>query len=314
MVNLVVNENMKIYRRWRTWIMIGVMVAFIMTGSIMDWYYDDRAASDEAWRVQVTEQLQQQREMLKDPEIHPGWKEEVEKNAALNEYRLEHDVRSPEGTMWDAINGIAGLSIIISLLTIIVAGDSLAGEFQSGTIKMLLIRPVTRTKILVSKYLSVMLFGVLLLVILFILSVLLNGMLYQFNYLDLPHLVMNDNGQVEERNMVVNLWKTYLLNGVTTVMFVTMAFMISAAFRSGTMAIGFSLFALFAGTIAAELVRMYDWGKYLLFSNLDLTQHLINQPYQEGMTLGFSITVLIVYFLIFNLVAWLVFTRRDVAA
>jgi ABC-2 type transport system permease protein len=32
------------------------------------------------------------------------------------------------------------------------------------------------------------------------------------------------------------------------------------------------------------------------------------------MTLGFSVAVLLVYFIVFNALSWLVFTRRDVAA
>lgn len=91
-----------------------------------------------------------------------------------------------------------------------------------------------------------------------------------------------------------------------------MAFMISSAFRSSALAIG--LFALFAGAILPELLQPYAWSKYLLFANIDLSQYLTGRPYQEGMTLSFSIAVLAAYFAAFNLVSWLVFTRRDVAA
>jgi ABC-2 type transport system permease protein len=216
--------------------------------------------------------------------------------------------------MWDGIYGSADLIILITLFAVIVAGDSLAGEFSSGTIKLLLIRPSNRLKILVSKYLSTILFGLGLLVTLFIISVLVNGILYQFGSMDLPLITTNEDGQVVEKNMVANLWKTYLLNVISTVMFVTMAFMISAAFRSSAMAIGISIFALFAGHMLLEVLQRYEWSKYLLFANTDLSQYLSGAPFQEGMTLAFSITVLIVYFVIFNLVSWIVFTKRDVAS
>jgi ABC-2 type transport system permease protein len=96
-------------------------------------------------------------------------------------------------------------------------------------------------------------------------------------------------------------------------MYVTMAFMISSAFRSSSMAIGFSIGTLFAGNILLEALQRFDWSRYLLFANIDLTQYLSEQPYQEGMTLSFSIGMLVVYFLVFNLISWLMFTRRDVA-
>ena len=56
--------------------------------------------------------------------------------------------------MWDGINGSASMVLVITVFTIIIAGDILAGEFSSGTIKLLLIRPANRLKILIAKYIS----------------------------------------------------------------------------------------------------------------------------------------------------------------
>lgn len=312
MVNLIRNENMKLYRRPRTWIMVGFMIAVVLFFSIMNWYYDDMKG--DAWRDQVIQERQELTEILKDPNMEEENKANFQELIATYDYQLEHDIRPEAGTMWDGINDSAELVVLITLFTVIIAGDSLAGEFTTGTIKLLLIRPVNRLKILISKYLSMLKFGILLLLILFIVSILINGLLYKFGQMNLPLVSINNEGQIVERNMFTNLWKTYLLNGVSTIIFVTMAFMISSAFRSSTMAIGFSIFALFAGSLVSELLQRYEWSKYLLFANIDLSQHLSGRPYQEGMTLTFSIIVLSTYFLIFNLVSWLVFTRRDVAA
>lgn len=314
MVNLIQNENMKLYRRPRTWIMIGFMIAAVLLLSIVNWYYDDKNVQGDAWREQVIQERQELTEALKDPKMEEENKAYIQELITTYDYQLEQNIRPIEGTMWDGINDSAELVILITLFTVIIAGDSLAGEFTTGTIKLLLIRPVNRLKILLAKYLSMIKFGILLLLILFVVSTLINGLLYKFGFMDLPLVSVNADGQIVERNMVTNLWKTYLLNGVSTIIFVTMAFMISSAFRSSTMAIGFSIFALFAGSIVSELVQRYEWSKYLLFANIDLSQHLSGRPYQEGMTLSFSIMVLSAYFIIFNLVAWLVFTRRDVAA
>ncbi|MGO4110042.1 hypothetical protein [Paenibacillus sp. YAF4_2] len=96
-------------------------------------------------------------------------------------------------------------------------------------------------------------------------------------------------------------------------MYVTIAFMISSAFRSSAMAIGFSIGIVFAGNILLNALQRYEWSKYLFFANTDLTQYMEGRPFHDGMTLSFSIGVLAVYFLLFNLVSWLMFTRRDVA-
>lgn len=293
--------------------MIAMMLGAVLLGSILDWYYDSNAPAG-AWRDEIVEDNQRFTAMLNDPKTGPENKAFAQERLAINEYRLAHDIQPTSSTIWSGINGCAELFILITLFTVIVAGDSLASEFTTGTIKLLLIRPASRLKILVSKYVSMLIFGVLLLVILFLASVLVNGLLYKFQLMDLPLVDVDAAGQVVEKNMVANLWQTYLLNGVSTIIFVTMAFMISSAFRSSTMAIGFSIFALFAGTILTELLQRYNWSKFLVFPNLDLSQYLSGRPYQEGMTLSFSVTMLAIYFVVFNLIAWQVFTRRDVAA
>jgi ABC-2 type transport system permease protein len=314
LVNLVLNENMKIYRRLRTWILVGLMAAFVLFVNFIEWHFDGKSAQGDGWQEELQQENQQYNEILKQPKLGEDDRTFYEERIAVNDYHLEQNIRSTDGTLWDGVNGSAGMMIVITIFTIIIVGDIVAGEFSSGTIKLLLIRPASRSKILVSKYISVLLFGMLLLLTLFVISIAVNGILYGFGYLDLPLISMNAEGQIVERNMVLNLWKTYMLGGVSTVMYVTLAFMISSAFRSSAMAIGFSIGALFAGNIILEALQRFDWSKYLLFANTDLTQYLTGHPFQEGMTLSFSIGMLAVYFLVFNLVSWLIFTRRDVAA
>jgi len=314
LVNLVLNENMKIYRRVRTWILVGLMVAFVLFVNIIEWHSGGKKAQGEGWRTELQQENQQWSKVLKQRELNKEERTYYKQRIALNDYHLKQDIRSTDGTMWDGVYGSANLMIVITIFTIIIVGDSVASEFSSGTIKLLLIRPASRIKVLASKYISVMLFGMLLLLTLFIVSFVGNGILYGFGYMDLPLINMTADGQIVERNMVLNLWKTYMLNGVSTVMYVTLAFMISSAFRSSAMAIGFSVGALFAGNLVMQALQRFDWSKYLLFANTDLAQYLNGHPFQEGMTLSFSIGVLVVYFFVFNLISWLIFTRRDVAA
>jgi ABC-2 type transport system permease protein len=315
LVNLVLNENMKIYRRVRTWVLVGLMAAFVLFVNIIEWHTDGKKAEGEGWRAELQQENKQWSAILKQPKLDDeGDRTFYQQQIAINNYHLEHNIRSTDGTMWDGVNGSASLMIVITIFSIIIVGDSVAGEFSSGTIKLLLIRPASRVKILVSKYISFLLFSMLLLLTLFVISVAVNGILYGFGYMDLPLVSMTVDGQIVERNMVINLWKTYMMNGISTVMYVSMAFMISSAFRSSAMAIGFSIGALFAGNMVLEVLHRFDWSKYLLFANTNLTQYLTGRPFQEGMTLSFSIIVLAVYFLVFNLISWLIFTRRDVAA
>ncbi|GLX68182.1 ABC transporter permease [Paenibacillus glycanilyticus] len=312
MYNLVLNENMKIYRRVRTWILIGLMAGFVILGNFVMWHEAKDASADD-WQTQVTQEKENWNKQLQKTNLDEGLEKFYKERIAVIDYQLEHDIHPTQGTMWNGILESASLAMLITLLTIIIAGDIIASEFATGTIKLLLIRPASRLKILLSKYIAMLMFSFVLLLTLFIISFLLNGILFGFNHMGLPLIRLID-GQVVEQNMFLYLWKTYLLNGISTVMYITIAFMISSAFRSSAMAIAFSIGTLFAGNILLEVLRGYNWSKYLLFANTDLTQYLDNRPFQDGMTLSFSIGVLVVYFVVLNLISWLMFTRRDVAA
>jgi len=63
-----------------------------------------------------------------------------------------------------------------------------------------------------------------------------------------------------------------------------------------------------------NIFQQYAWSKYSLFANIDLSQHINGYPFRDEMTMGFSVGILIAYFVIFNVLSWAVFTRRDVAA
>ncbi|MBO9597239.1 MAG: ABC transporter permease subunit, partial [Cohnella sp.] len=141
MVNLIMNENMKVYRRYRTWVMIGGMIAIVIIASIFDWYYDRKEATDTTWQAQITAQNAQYEKMLADTNEGGDNKDWARDELAINKYRLAHDIAPEDGTMWSGINGAATLVMLITLFTVIIAGDSLAGEFSTGTIKLLLIRP-----------------------------------------------------------------------------------------------------------------------------------------------------------------------------
>jgi ABC-2 type transport system permease protein len=81
------------------------------------------------------------------------------------------------------------------------------------------------------------------------------------------------------------------------------------------MATGLSIFLLFmGGTITSLIASRYDWAKYILFANTDLTQYFDGIPLVKGMTVGFSVFMLLIYFFVFQLLAFRVFTKRDVAA
>ncbi|WP_409345661.1 ABC transporter permease [Paenibacillus sp. MBLB4367] len=308
------NENLKIYRRPRTWIMLGLLLALLLTGNLIEKF--DRPAQPQAadWKQALSESTEQLQKDMESEKTDERSKIYLQQSINMNRYAIEHDINPERKSVWTSVDLSAGLIMLGAIFTIVIAGDIVAGEFSWGTIKLLLIRPVSRGKILLSKYVATLLFALFLLCALFLSSLLIGGVLYGFDVMNHSQLYFGTDGNLYERSMAVHTLQKYGFECVSLVMTVTVGFMISTVFRSSSLAIGLSIGLMFGGSLIVMALSRYEWVKYVLFANLELSQYLPGRmPIVAGMTLGFSVTVLAVYFIVLNALSWFVFTKRDVA-
>ena len=316
MGNLIKNEWMKIFRRPGTYVMVAILVISIaIVGFVVKYQQNGMDVSEDPKWEQV---LQEENNALKqqmDQSRTKIKKQYFKKEIAINDYRIKHHIPPREKySVWSFVKDSSQLIVLAGLFIIIVAAGIVASEFNWGTIKLLLIRPINRTKILLSKYLTVLLYAIFMLAILFVFSTVLGAILFGMPDEAVTYLNYN-NGQVTEQNIVAHLLIYYGLSSIDMIMLVTMAFMISSVFRNSSLAIGLSLFLLFTGGRFTTLLAMkFTWAKYLLFANTDLMQYVEGAPLVEGMTLSFSVLMLLAYFALFQFLAFFVFQKRDVAA
>lgn len=97
MGNLIRNENMKLYRRPRTWVMVGLLIAAVLLGSIMTWYYDSKETESVGWRAEVAQDRKYFSEWLTSPNYDEREKNYAEDRIAIIDYQLANDVRSEDG-------------------------------------------------------------------------------------------------------------------------------------------------------------------------------------------------------------------------
>ena len=164
-----------------------------------------------------------------------------------------------------------------------------------------------------AKYLSVLVFSFLTFLTVLVLSWIVGLVLFGFDGWN-PHIVLDKATGLEHVSVIKEIFTNYGFSLVNLLMMATFAFMISSIFRSSALAIGLAIFLMLAGNQIVFFFMEYDWAKYILFANTDLRQYVNgNIPMIEGMTLGFSITMLIIYYVVFVVLAWAFFTQRDVA-
>lgn len=317
MIQLIRNEWMKIWKRPATLVMIVILlIAVLLLGAFNKYQSSGFSVPDnENWKHGLELENKRYTEMLEDEHLPEETRSFYTKEMSINEYRISHDFSTNvEYSAWDFVSDCIQLISIAGLFTIIIAAGIVANEFNWGTVKLLLIRPLSRTKILLSKYLTVLLFGFVSILVVFAFSFILGSILFGLPEEGYPYLHYS-NGIVKEQSMLLHLISFYGLNSISLLMLTTMAFMISSVFRNSSLAIGISIFLMFMGsTVTVLLANWFDWAKYLLFANTDLTQYFEGTPLVSGMTMSFSIIMLFVYFIVFNGLAFLVFKKRDVAA
>ncbi|ANY65382.1 hypothetical protein BBD42_02020 [Paenibacillus sp. BIHB 4019] len=261
---LLLNENMKIYLRTRTWIMTGLLLALVVFMTVPVYF------------------------MSKDSAV----------------------------SMWTLVKYESAVGyLLIAMFTSVVAAGSVAEEFTSGTIKLLLIRPWMRWKILLSKYISVVLFALLQVVLLYAFTIAFNFLFFDHTNVTAAeiHGLFVDDGQFEGSAAVYNM-KYYLMRFIALLVTSMIAFMLSTVFRSGGLAIGLSIFLVFSSISIGPFIGLmnYKWVDYLFFVQLDLVPYLTGNVGDR--TLGFAISVLAVYYAIFAALTWFVFSKRDVGA
>jgi ABC-2 type transport system permease protein len=187
-----------------------------------------------------------------------------------------------------------GAGQVIAILAIIGTSGIVAKEHSQGTIKFLLIRSRSRTAILASKYVTVLLYAFSMIIVTAV-SAFGSGIIW-FGL---------SGGEAGFGDIMLAM----LYGAVYTVMYVSLAFMIGVLTNSTGVTIGITMFA-----VMLDKVLIYrEFYKYVLFPNLDLSVYDGGEGPLPGMSLGFSVTMLAVYMLVFLLAGFTVFRRRDVA-
>lgn len=198
-------------------------------------------------------------------------------------------------TMVLSKNGIGQMVVVLAIVGI---AGSVAKEHSLGTIKLLLIRSQTRSSILTSKYITVLLYTLTLCLFAFVCGWIGGGMVFGFDIQG-----HSFGGFLES---MLYLW-------IYAVVYATLSFLVGILTRSTGATIGIGMFLLMMESLIVTLLSRYDIVKYLIFTNADLSVYVNGNPPFEGMSLAFSSTVIAAYLILFLAAGFIVFQKRDVA-
>lgn len=313
MLKLIQNEWMKLWHKKGTWAMVAMLILVILVPAGITKYYEVKSPTEGSWQDIEQEAIQSYKETLAGEDLTEEDKAYFQEQMAISEYRLANDAPSQkDSSLASFMSFTSGMLTLVTLFTVITAASIVSSEFSTGTIKMLLTRPMSRAKVLTSKLLTTFLFGLLLYVVNVVVSALIGLVLFGMGTGVELEMV---NGQIVEKAVWSDLAYHYLLSGGDFVMSTLFAFLIGSVFRSSSLAIGLTMFLSFTGGMIVMFLSRYDIVKYIWLTHSDLTQ------YEHGggsmiadVTLPFSLTVLAIYAVVFLVISYSTFMKRDVTA
>lgn len=206
--------------------------------------------------------------------------------------------------------------LFIIITVVLIAGSIVSEEFNKGTIKLLLVRPYSRRKMLFAKFIVVILTVIFIMVAIGIMQFIVGGIFFGFESLKIPAIEYNYNtDSLVEMSILQNVILTGLGKLPIYVLIGTLAFALSTLFTNTAVAITISLLGYMGSSIVNQFAYYYKitWLKYFVTPNWDLTQFFYGKlPITEGLNIGFSIVICLIYFAIMMIPTFIVFKKKNI--
>ncbi len=322
---LVKNEVLKVLKKKRFLVIVLILAALIPIFTYAQMKMAESARKQfgtSDWHVAVQQQINDYTNRLGSARVPEEWKMWLKVEVKRLQYYLDHDIdpRSPNGVTFTVGFLENSITLFIPLLVLAIASDLVSGERSTGTIKMLLTRPVKRWKILTSKLIALFMFTSLVIFFTAVLSYVISGAVFGYRGWTMPVFTgfQIKGTELSEANVhAVDQWLyLVMLCGLiwfAAIIVACLAFMVSVLVRSTAASIVIMMAAIIAGTILTNMASSWKSARYLFVVNLELNDYLQGSlPPIQGMTLGFSLAVLAAWALVSLVISYRVFVKQDI--
>ena len=332
MLKLIENEVIKIVFKKKLILISGILLILIMLFAYGENYTYKNTINrfskatgqtqNYDWKLLVKQQISDLKIRLNSPYIQESNKNSVNIQIEQLEYYINNNINpiTPGAAKFTVKFMQQAVFMFLPLLIIILAGDSVSGEFSTRTIKVLLTRSVPRWKVLLSKYIALLILSTIVILETALISLIVSGIMFQ-------HIGWNEPvatgfkviaGKLDATNVVrVFEWQyiilIYSLGWFVANTIATISFMVSVLVRNTSTSIGIMMATLIGGSFLQFFLSDWPLVKYFFVININLPQYLTGsfQPI-NGMSLVFSSLVLGAWSIVAIIISFLVFNKQDV--
>jgi ABC-2 type transport system permease protein len=220
--------------------------------------------------------------------------------------------------------------ILIPILIIFAASDLVSGEYDASTIKLLLAKPISRAKIIISKFISSILIIITTITIFELATFLILGFSIEFGNYNAPILVgtkytfqNSEASAVLGSTYLMEAWKviaiTWLLQVVFIISSVAFALLLSTLFKNtvtslGISAIAVAIFSLLTFFMPFPFMKnIYPLVFTTYSSGLDILTGSLNMNLgNSSISITFGIVTMILWAIFSFVASYKIFTTEDV--
>jgi len=274
------------------------------------------------WQSLQKQQIQDLKNRLNRPDTPEESKASLNIKIQQNQYYLDNNINpiTPSATKFSIKLMEQSIFILLPLLIIILAGDSVCGEFSAKTIKILLTRAIPRWKVLLCKYLALLILFSIVILEMAALSLLVSGFLFNnWGFYEPIATGFNSSSGILDVSNVIKVTQlqylilVYSLGWFVSIIVGTISFMVSVLVRNTATSIGIMMATLIGGGFLQLFLADWPMVKYFFVINLNLPQYLTGSYTPiSGMSLLFSTLVLLTWGISALIVSFVVFTKQDV--
>lgn len=250
--------------------------------------------------------------------------QKVKEAIDLDWYSLKNDIPQLQFHK-DARNSVDQIYLmyvsVVIVLSIIIAGGIVSSEFSTGTVRLLMIRPVSRWKFLLSKLMAVLIIGYTTLILSVAFLMISSGITYGFEGFS-TNVISFVGGAIVEKNYILSIIPKLLFSSISLIFIIAFALTLSTVTRNTALSVGLTM-VMYLGSSPATLMLTglnMKWVTKTIFPYMNLssfygesvTVEMIKQ--QLGLTLdpNFGAAYLLIAAAILLVISFVSFVKRDV--
>ena len=216
-------------------------------------------------------------------------------------------------------------SFIIIVYAIMSACHAIAGEIKEGSMRYFAIRPVNRLTLYFGKFLAIILMSLIMIIFSAIIAVCVGGAVYGFSSASILTIFNGTTAIVIHPIVMLIIYLVSLL--LELVVYTSIAMLLSCLFKSDLLAVTLMIVLYLLNTLLPVFVTgANSWLTYYPFSHISLyslfgssiyaisnnfLNMLLGAKVYAGTNIGLTITVIVLFIAIINLLATVVFKKKE---